>query len=76
MINKLIPLHIISEDIITQIHSILKLLYITINDNGILMKLNIIPFIKGYLVNEIPFKNPVVAISTHIRISEIERILK
>ena len=39
------------------------------------MKLNIIPLIEGYLVNEIPFKNPVVAISTHIRISEIERIL-
>ena len=40
------------------------------------MKLNIIPFIEGYLVNEIPFKNPVVAISTHINISEIDNILK
>lgn len=40
------------------------------------MKLNIIPFIEGYLVNEIPFKNPVVAISTHMNISEIDNILK
>ena len=40
------------------------------------MKLNIIPLIEGYFVNEIPFKNPVVAISTHMNISEVDNILK
>ena len=69
-------MQITSEDIITQIHSILKLLYITKTDNGILIKLNTIPLIDGYLVKEIPFKNPVVAIYTHINISDIDSILK
>ena len=44
--------------------------------HGILIKLNTIPLIDGYLVKEIPFKNPVVAISTHINISDIDSILK